>query len=97
MFVLYLMQCGAERGEKFEKFEFCGRKIVKFLLVFHSTCRCLATFYSGETPGSNACDLSTGLSPGFGVYEALGINVKQGGVIWVFGATTAVARKGKGG
>ena len=60
MFVLYLMQCGAERGENFENFEFCGRKIeiVKFLLVFNSTCNCLAPFYSGETPSSIACDPS---------------------------------------
>ena len=42
MFVLYLLQCGAERGEKFENSD---RKIeiVKFLLVFRSICRCLAT------------------------------------------------------
>jgi hypothetical protein len=44
MFVLYLMQCGTERGENFKNFEFCGRKIeiVKFLLAFNSTCSCLA-------------------------------------------------------
>ena len=43
IFVLYLMQCGAESGEKFEKFEISGGKteFLKFLLVLRSTCSCL--------------------------------------------------------